>query len=122
MFLLAVMMPLSFPSPVLSLLLSFVIYVGALSLTSTGGTVMLGDVPYYVPATPYTTISAPGVGRLQYVNGLSPITVVSSTARNASVASLGSIVADFAKDDVWNTGFLHGRCCFPAVNRGTRIL
>ena len=116
------MMPLSFPASVLSLLLSFVIYVGALSLTSTGGTVMLGDIPYYVPATPYTTISAPGLGRLQSVNGLSPITVVSATARNASVASLGSIVTDFAEDDVWNTGFLHGRCCFPAVNRGTGII
>ncbi|KAL8906709.1 MAG: hypothetical protein Q9171_006170, partial [Xanthocarpia ochracea] len=68
---------------------------------------MLGDVPYYVPATPYTTISAPGLGRLQNVDGLSPITVVSSKARNASVASLESIVADYAKDDVWNTGFLH---------------
>ncbi|KAL8921312.1 MAG: hypothetical protein Q9172_004085 [Xanthocarpia lactea] len=69
---------------------------------------MLGDVPYYVPATPYTTILALGLGRLQNVNGLSPITVVSSTAGNASVASLGSILADFANDDVWNAGFLHG--------------
>ncbi|KAL8940250.1 MAG: hypothetical protein Q9216_002904 [Gyalolechia sp. 2 TL-2023] len=78
------------------------------SLKSTGGTLMLSDIPYYIPATPYSTISAPGIIRLQSVNGLSPVTVVSITARNGSVANLGSIVGEFAADDVWNSGFLEG--------------
>lgn len=74
---------------------------------------MLGDVPYYVPATPYTTLSSHGLNRLQTVNGLAPVTVVSVTASNNSVGSLGSIVGGFAADDVWNTGFLEGRFLLP---------
>lgn len=70
---------------------------------------MLGNLPYYVPATPYTTVSASGIGRLQNVNSLAPVTVVSVTARNGSTASLESTIGDFATDDVWNSGFLEGR-------------
>ncbi|KAI4143390.1 MAG: hypothetical protein L6R39_004584 [Caloplaca ligustica] len=97
------------PLPFLSCLYLFhVPHVLSLSLTSTGGSLMLGDVPYYVPATPYTTLSSHGLNRLQTVNGLAPVTVVSVTASNNSVGSLGSIVGGFAADDVWNTGFLEG--------------
>ncbi|KAI4289394.1 MAG: hypothetical protein L6R35_001345 [Caloplaca aegaea] len=80
----------------------------ALSLISTGGTLMLGNIPYYVPATPFTTISTSGFGRLQSVNGLAPVTVISITAANNSIGHLSSIIGDFAADDVWNTGFLDG--------------
>lgn len=69
---------------------------------------MLGDIPYYVPATPYTTVTVRALGRLQSVNGLSPVTVIGATASNASVGSLGSILAGFAIDDVWNPNFLQG--------------
>ncbi|KAI4198696.1 MAG: hypothetical protein LQ346_002716 [Caloplaca aetnensis] len=81
----------------------------ALSLKSTGGTLMLGDIPYYIPASPYTTISPQGFGRLNSVTGLSPVTVVSVIAGNDSAGGLGSILKDYAADDVWNTGFLEGR-------------
>ncbi|KAL9054841.1 MAG: hypothetical protein Q9206_003378 [Seirophora lacunosa] len=81
----------------------------AQSLTSTGGTFMLGNLPYYVPATPYTTISAQGFPRLRGVNGLAPVTVVSATAGSDNIRGLASIVRDFAADDVWNTAFLEGR-------------
>lgn len=74
---------------------------------------MLGDIPYYVPATPYTTVSVRGLGRLQSVNGLSPVTVIGATASNATAGSLGSILAGFATDDVWNPDFLQGRSCCP---------
>ncbi|KAL8933469.1 MAG: hypothetical protein Q9211_005769, partial [Gyalolechia sp. 1 TL-2023] len=77
-----------------------------LSLKSTGGTWTLGDISYYVPATPYTTVSVAAVGRLEHVDSLTPVTVVSITARNGSIASLESIVGGFASDDVWNPGFL----------------
>lgn len=108
----AIMLPISLHT-LCCLFFSYIPDVVALSLTSTGGTLMLGDVPYYVPATPYTTISANGLGRLDSVNGLAPVTVVSVTAGNDSVGSLGSIVGDFAADDVWNTGFLEGRSSTP---------
>lgn len=79
------------------------------SLKSTGGTLMLGDIPYYVPAAPFTIISASGINRLQSVNSLTPVTVISISARNSSTASLESIIGDFAADDVWNPDFLEGR-------------
>ncbi|KAL8902189.1 MAG: hypothetical protein Q9207_004842 [Kuettlingeria erythrocarpa] len=80
----------------------------ALSFISTGGTLMLGDITYYIPASPYTTVSPQGFNRLNSVNGLSPVTVVSITAGNDTAGGLASIVKDFAADDVWNTGFLEG--------------
>ncbi|KAL8782943.1 MAG: hypothetical protein Q9213_004999 [Squamulea squamosa] len=101
-------MLLSFPFSVLYLLVFPATYVVVLSLTSTGGTLMLGDIPYYIPATPYITISTPALDRLQGVNSLSPVTVINAAAGNASVGSLASVVADFAQDDVWNAGFLQG--------------
>lgn len=80
----------------------------AVSLASTGQTLMLADVPYYVPATPYTTVSARGLESLQSANGLAPVTVVSSSSMKSSSGALGSIVGGFTTDDVWNTGFLEG--------------
>lgn len=74
---------------------------------------MLGDIPYYIPASPYTTISPQGFGRLNSVTGLSPVTVVSVIAGNDSAGGLGSILKDYAADDVWNTGFLEGRLYLP---------
>ncbi|KAL9012695.1 MAG: hypothetical protein Q9173_002561 [Seirophora scorigena] len=101
------MSPISLPF-LSSFFLFYLQKIVALSLTSTGGTFMLGNVPYYVPAAPYTTISAQGFGRLRSVNGLAPVTVVSATAGSDTIGGLGSIIRDFAADDVWNTGFLEG--------------
>lgn len=69
---------------------------------------MLGNIPYYVPATPYTTVSASGINRLQSVNSLTPVTVVSVSASN-STASLEDIIRGFAADDVWIPDFLEGK-------------
>ncbi|KAL9038422.1 MAG: hypothetical protein Q9214_005289 [Letrouitia sp. 1 TL-2023] len=82
------------------------IQVYAVSLAYTGRTLMLGDVAYYLPATPFSTLEVPGLGQLQGDNGLVPATVVSATAGNDSVGSLGTLIEGFATDDVWNTGFL----------------
>ncbi|KAL8810102.1 MAG: hypothetical protein Q9200_002859 [Gallowayella weberi] len=67
---------------------------------------MVGDLPYFIPAVPYTTTPARGLGELQSINVLSPVTVVTVAASNATIESLGSIIREFAKDDVWNTAFL----------------
>ncbi|KAL8818807.1 MAG: hypothetical protein Q9223_002648 [Gallowayella weberi] len=69
---------------------------------------MVGDLPYFIPAVPYTTTPARGLGELQSINVLSPVTVVTVAASNATIESLGSIIREFAKDDVWNTAFLKG--------------
>ncbi|KAL8653536.1 MAG: hypothetical protein Q9226_003809 [Calogaya cf. arnoldii] len=115
-------MQLSFASPVSRLFLGLIPYVAALSLKSTGRTLMLGDIPYYVPATPYTTISVHALGRLQSINGLSPVTVLGAVGNNATVGSLSSILAEFTTDDVWNADFLQGRSCFPSGKRDTCTL
>lgn len=81
----------------------------ALTLTSTGGTLTLNDVPYYVPGTPYTTVSTRAFQGLQNVNSLVPVTVVNVAAGNDSLSDLESVIGKFATDDVWNSGFLEGR-------------
>ncbi|KAL8668647.1 MAG: hypothetical protein Q9168_006729 [Polycauliona sp. 1 TL-2023] len=101
-------MQLTVSLPVHPLFLCLVPHVASFTLSSLGGTLMLGDIAYYIPGTPYTTVAVRGLGRLQNVNGLSPVTVISSTATNATVGSLASIVSDFAADDVWNQDFLQG--------------
>ncbi|KAL8695523.1 MAG: hypothetical protein Q9224_003393, partial [Gallowayella concinna] len=101
-------MQLPFFSSTVSLLVSLGLHVSALSLTPTGATVMVGDLPYFIPAMPYTTTPAQGLGQLQNINVLSPVTVVTVAAGNASIESLRSILGEFAKDDVWNTAFLKG--------------
>ncbi|KAL8872694.1 MAG: hypothetical protein Q9174_001712, partial [Haloplaca sp. 1 TL-2023] len=88
---------------ILLLLLNQFLSAAATTLTSTGQTLMLGDIPYYLPAAPYATVSAPGLSSLEYSSDLIPITVVKSTSTNGSLAS---VVSTFASDDVWNTGFL----------------
>ncbi|KAL8640063.1 MAG: hypothetical protein Q9228_002973 [Teloschistes exilis] len=78
----------------------------AVTLTSTGSTLTLNDIPYYVPGTPYTTVSTRAFQGLQSVNGLVPVTVVNLAAGNDSLSNLESVLGKFAADDVWNAGFL----------------
>ncbi|KAL8691533.1 MAG: hypothetical protein Q9218_003257 [Villophora microphyllina] len=78
----------------------------ALSLTSTGQTLTLGDIPYYLPGTPYITVSAHGFEQLQSANGLVAVTVVNVGVGKDSLSTLESAIGTFVTDDVWNTGFL----------------
>ena len=82
----------------------------ALSLTFTGSTLVLNDIPYYVPATPYTTISFPAsLKSAASAGGLVPVTVVSGvSASNSSLSTLEDIIGGFESDDVWSEGFLEG--------------
>ena len=80
------------------------------SLTSTGQTLVLNDIPYYVPATPFATL--PFLKPLQsaaYAGGLAPVTVVRLSASNASLSGLEQAVSGFGVDDVWNEGFVEGK-------------
>ena len=80
------------------------------SLTSTGQTLVLNDIPYYVPATPFATL--PFLKPLQsaaYAGGLAPVTVVRLSASNASLSGLEQAISGFGVDDVWNEGFVEGK-------------
>lgn len=79
----------------------------AASLTSTGQTLLLNDIPYYVPANPFTTVPPlTSLHTLHFAGGLVPVTVVGVSASNSSLSTVESIINEFGKDDVWNEGFL----------------
>ncbi len=80
------------------------------TLTSTGQTVLLDDIPYYIPAAPFTTVSLlSSLKSLNSASGLVPVTVVGVSASNSSLSSLESTIDGFGSDDVWNQGFLEGK-------------
>ena len=81
----------------------------AASLMFTGQTLLLNDIPYYVPATPFVTV--PSFGSLTNfgsANGLVPVTVVALPSSNSSLSTVEAILSGFGADDVWNEGFLEG--------------
>ena len=83
-------------------------------LESSGITVSLVGIPYYIPGKPiasenanvYATCSSRGQ---KTILGLVPITVVDLSSATFSLATLETTVAAFGKrDDVWNSAFLSG--------------
>ena len=75
----------------------------AAQLVSTGQTILLDGLPYYVPATALTTVKVRRLGSLPSAGGLVPVTVVDS------LINLHATVQAYEKaDDVWTTGFLEG--------------
>ncbi len=81
----------------------------AASLMFTGQTLLLNDIPYYVPATPLITVpSLSSLTNFGSADGLVPVTVVALPASNSSLNVVGEIVSGFGADDVWNEGFLEG--------------
>lgn len=90
---------------VVSILLS-IHYVHGVSLLSTGVTVTLNDIPYYIPPDPVTTLST----KLQQLNGVAsvgglvPMTVIDTTGEDFS-----QTVSNYTTtDDVFQDGFLQG--------------
>ena len=74
-----------------------------------GQTLLLNDIPYYVPATPLITLpSFSSLTNLGSADGLVPVTVVALPTSNSSLSVLGAVVSGFGADDVWNEGFLEG--------------
>lgn len=106
------MLPLKPPFITLSLFLSplFQPLTGAASLISTGQTLLLNDIPYYVPATPFATLPLPSpLQSAAFAGGLAPVTVVGLSAGNAGLSGLEQAISGFGGDDVWNWGFGQGR-------------
>lgn len=85
----------------------------ALDLASTGSTVTLNGVPYYIPGTPYASrpsFKARALGNTTTVlGGLVPITVVATSSVTFNLADLQKTVKGFEEsDDVWQPAFLSG--------------
>lgn len=82
----------------------------AAALISTGQTLLLDDIPYYLPPLPYTKVSfLPPLVSVASTAGLVPVTVVAASATNSSQGTLQSIIDGFGSDDVWSQGFLEGK-------------
>ena len=81
----------------------------AASLLFTGQTLLLNDIAYYVPATPFVTIpSFSHLTNFGCADGLVPVTVVALPSSNSSLSNVKAILSGFGADDVWNEGFLEG--------------
>ena len=78
------------------------------ALRSTGFTVSLTGIDYFLPPKPVARISGceeilPFFGDSPFV----PFTVVEAKGYGADIVSL---TAGYAKDDVWQEGFMQGIC------------
>ncbi|KAK0507521.1 hypothetical protein JMJ35_010044 [Cladonia borealis] len=86
---------------------SICVYHITASLMFTGQTLLLNDIPYYVPATPLITLpSSSFLADFDSAEGLVPVTVVALPTSNFSLSILEAVVSGFGVDDVWNEGFL----------------
>ena len=83
-------------------------------LASTGSTIELGGVPYYVPSKSVASVTSTCysqvlAGSKSVDTPWVPVTVVKATAGAFGVAELQSTLKTFGvTDDVWSTGFLSG--------------
>ena len=78
------------------------------AVSSTGFTVSLTGIDYFIPPKPVARIS--GCDEIQSLFDDSifvPITVVKAKSYGADIASL---TAGYADDDVWQDGFMQGTC------------
>lgn len=87
------------------------------NLTSTGSTVNLNGIPYYIPGSPFSSIpqlqSHILKGKKSVFGGLVPVTIVGTSSVTFNLVDLYRSVKGYGeKDDVWNEGFLPGtRIC-----------
>lgn len=82
----------------------------ALSFSSTGFTVALNDIPYYVPPDAVATLPVrTELSGLAATAGFVPLTVISTPSLTYSENDLAATVSSFAAaDDVFQQGFLKG--------------
>ena len=83
----------------------------AVSFVSTGSTVILNGIPYYVPANPVTTLPVQHdqFGSAASVAGLVPLTVLETSVLTFTQKDFDATIASYtAIDDVFQPGFLQG--------------
>lgn len=78
---------------------------------STGSTVNVNGIFYFVPSIPVATISNHGgKAAATFDQELVPITFIANASNPFTTSDLETLVANFtSQDDVFNTGFLQGR-------------
>lgn len=84
------------------------------NFTSTGSTVNLNGIPYFIPGSPFASVtklqSQILTGKKSAFGGLVPITIVGTSSVTFSLVDLHQSLKTYGeKDDVWNEGFLTGR-------------
>lgn len=84
------------------------------NLTSTGSTVELNGIPYYIPGSPFVSVaklhSQILTGKKSVFGGLVPVTIVGTSSVTFNLADLHQSLKTYGeKDDVWNEGFLPGK-------------
>ncbi|KAG8526482.1 uncharacterized protein KY384_008682 [Bacidia gigantensis] len=78
----------------------------ALSLTSTGSTLLLNEISYYIPASPFIVLPSPSLSEsAPSAGGLTPVTVIAASS-NASFSTVDQIIKILGSDDVWTEDFL----------------
>ena len=102
-------------SALVALALSFCFVIaGPASVTSTGSTVELNGISYFVPSHPFTSI--PGtldvaslVGSKPTDSSWVPITVVKPSTQSFGISELQDVFKTYREtDDVWSSDFLAG--------------
>lgn len=104
--------PIMTPAAILLFFVCLVPLVSTVSLTSTGSTLLLGDIAYYVPGTPFANL--PSFSNLEHLasdGGFIPVTVIGTTPKS-SFSTRDQLIQSFEVDDVWNEGFLEGALKF----------
>lgn len=79
------------------------------ALSSTGFTVSLTDIDYFLPPKPVAKIAGCAEIQASFENApFVPFTVVKAEGYSVDIASL---TAGYAEDDVWQEGFMEGLYC-----------
>jgi len=93
--------------------LAFLQVSGVAGLT-TGSTVNVNGIFYFVPPTSVATVPGHGVKAAStFDEELVPITVIANAPNPFTAADLQSIVSNFtSEDDVFNAGFLQGKSSY----------
>ena len=99
---------------ILSKLLLLLGVADAFNLTSTGSTIELNGIPYYIPGRHFISLpyfnSRTTAGLKGLLGGLVPVTVLRTATVNLDVKDLAKTVEGFGEqDDVWGEGFLSGK-------------
>lgn len=123
-------MPFLFGPSYIILLTQLVPFIVSFTFTSTGQTVELDGIPYYLPPVAVTTLSGSTFGpfrkAITEAGGLLPLTVVTTSSIDYSASHFAATIANYtATDDVFSAGFLEGRhskqCLGQPSNIGTAI-
>lgn len=97
------------PSLLSSALLAFNFLVPTIAstLSTTGQTVVLDGVSFYVPAEPVASLEASNLPRKVKGAHLTPLTVIATDSFSYNAEAFDAAVSDFtSKDDVFSAGFL----------------